>query len=217
MASGAVSKPLEPTRVAVILAAGASSRFGGRPKALLEVNGETAIGRIARVAGEAGFAPAIAVVGAHRVEIERSVSGSEISLVDHPEWARGRTGSLQAGLDSLPGAEEALVWPVDHPFVAGSTLERLRAAADHDPLAIWFLPEYRGQGGHPVLLRRPAFASVRELNAASPLRSLLPRLGPQVRRVPVEDPGVLENADSPDAFWAALEAFRARNEGNDGS
>jgi molybdenum cofactor cytidylyltransferase len=199
---------------AVILSAGESRRFGGQPKALLPVGAEPAIGRIARLCQEAGIARIVAVVGPHRDEIARSVPAGTIEFVENPDWAAGRTGSFQVGANAVPDAEEILLWPVDHPFVAEGTIGRLRAAADRDALAVWFLPTYRGEGGHPILLRRPAIARALGLAPSAPLRSLLPELGPQVRRVVTEDPGVLENVDSPDAYWSARAAWNAREGGS---
>ncbi len=200
-----------PASAAVILSAGASRRFGGRPKALLPVGREVAIARLARICAEAGLERTVAVVGPHRAAIAPALAGGAVEIVPNERWEAGRTGSLQAGLDAVGDVDELLVWPVDHPFADGATIDTLRAAARGDPLAIWFLPTFRGGGGHPILLRSPAFEHVRALAPSAPLRSLLAPLGPQVRRVPVGDAGVLENVDSPDAYEAALEAWRQRS------
>jgi molybdenum cofactor cytidylyltransferase len=202
--------------VAVILSAGASSRFEGQPKALLPVGRELAIARIARLCGEAGADRILAVLGPHHTEIEKSLEGIPVETLENPDWSEGRTGSVQVGLRAVDGASEVLLWPVDHPFVAELTLERLKSAAARDTLALWFLPTFRGGGGHPVLIRRPALDRILELPADAPLRSLLPDLGPQVRRVVVEDPGILENVDSFDAYWSALEAWKGREGATNG-
>jgi molybdenum cofactor cytidylyltransferase len=202
--------------VAVILCAGESRRFGGQPKALLPVGRETAIQRIARIARQAGAMRVIAVLGPHRSAIERSLDGHSIEVEENAQWAEGRTGSVQVGLRAAGEAHPIVVWPVDHPFVAEPTIARLLTAAARDALAVWVLPTFRGGGGHPVVFQRPAVDRVLELPSSAPLRSLLPDLGPQVLRIPVEDPGVLENVDSFDAYWSALAAWRGRGEENDG-
>jgi molybdenum cofactor cytidylyltransferase len=199
-------------RAAVILSAGASTRFGGSPKALLEVGGEPALCRIRRLCEGAGFPAVLVVVGPHRDSIAPVLEGSAATIVENPAWRAGRTGSVQVGLRAAEGAAEVLLWPVDHPFVDERTLGILASAARSDPLATWVLPSYRGQGGHPVLLKPPAMEPVLALGPSVPLRAVLPRLGPQVRRVPVDDPGVLENVDSPQSYWAARAAWQARQE-----
>ncbi|HEV2519241.1 MAG TPA: nucleotidyltransferase family protein [Thermoplasmata archaeon] len=199
-----------PPWSAVILSAGESKRFDGHPKALLEVGSQPAIARIASVCERAGADRTIAVLGPHRAEIEEKLAGRAVEVVENPDWSMGRTGSVQAGLRALADSGSVLVWPVDHPFVRDSTVLRLLDASHRDPLAIWFVPSFRGGGGHPILLREAAIPHVLALAPSAPLRSLLPELGPQVRHVPVEDAGVLENVDSFDAYWSALEAWRGR-------
>jgi molybdenum cofactor cytidylyltransferase len=181
--------------VSVILAAGASTRFEGRPKALLSVSDEPAVARLVRVSREEGFEPRV-VVGAHSSEIRRALPYPPPAVIDNPDWAEGRTGSIQKGLVEVGDEESVLLWPVDHPFVQAMTLRRLRTAAERDAMGVWFIPTFEGFGGHPVLLKPTVLPRVKTLSPATPLRVLLPEFGPQVVRLPVEDPGVRANIDT---------------------
>ena len=67
-------------------------------------------------------------------------------------------------------------------------------------MGVWFVPSFEGFGGHPVLLEPPAIQRIRFLAPAMPLRMLLPEFGPQVVRVPVDDPGVRANVDTEDDY-----------------
>lgn len=198
------SRPL----AAVILAAGASNRFGGFPKACLSIGQETAVHRIVRLCREAGVEPIVVVSGLHDPEIRRSLAGSGATVVRNEEWALGRTGSLNRGLGLVPNGSDVLIWPVDHPFVEPSTLERLDVVREQDALAVWFVPMHLGRSGHPILLRQEALAAVRALSAATPLRQLITAFGPQVRRVPVGDAGVMANVDDRESFQRALDEWR---------
>jgi len=199
-----------PGAAAVILAAGASQRFFGQPKALLPVGSETAIERVTRLAGASGFAPVIVVAGPHIREIEAALHDRSVELVENPDWHLGRTGSVQVGLRAAGDGVPVLLWPVDHPFVDRSSVDTLLRVGREDPLALWLIPTFQGHGGHPVLIRDRALRRIGELEPFAPLRFLLPGLGPEVRRVPVRDPGVAENIDTPDAYRDSLEAWRAR-------
>ena len=88
----------------------------------------------------------------------------------------------------------------------------LLAVTVHDTLGVWFIPTYQSRGGHPVLFRAVVRPHVLELRPDAPLRSLLPEYGPQVRRIAVEDPGVVANVDTPEAYRAALEDWFRRGE-----
>jgi molybdenum cofactor cytidylyltransferase len=197
-----------PPTAAIILSAGASNRHRGFPKACLPIGDETAVRRIVRLCGEARLSPIIAVTGLHDPEIRRALLGTPAQIVRNHRWAAGRTGSLQTGLVQLDGSVDVVVWPVDHPFVDGHTLERLAAARSEDALAVWFLPMFQGRGGHPILLRREVLPAIDGLGPDAPLRQLISAFGPQVRRVAVPDPGVVANVDDPESYRIALEGWR---------
>jgi molybdenum cofactor cytidylyltransferase len=195
---------------ALLLTGGASTRFGGQPKALLTTDERSSIRRLAEVALEEGADPVVAVVGAHRIPIAHELRGLPVQVVEAEEWYEGRTASVQAGLRAIPEDRDVLLWPVDHPFVSSRTVDTLWAVRQHDPLAVWFIPTYRGRGGHPVLWRAGLRGDILDLRSDAPLRSLLPEYGPQVRRVAVEDPGVVANVDTPELYRTAWDEWRAR-------
>jgi molybdenum cofactor cytidylyltransferase len=208
--SGRDPSSTEPSGAAIVLAAGASSRFGGAVKATMPVDGEPAVRRVARIARESGFAPVVVVTGAHRAAVAAALGTGEGEIVDNTNWERGRTGSIQAGLEAVGDARSVLLWPVDHPFAGAMTVDALRIHAEVDAMAVWLVPTYDGRGGHPVLLTSPTFEAILALAPEAPLRSLLPRFGPQVVRVPVRDGGVVANIDTRAAYE---EAEAGRSEG----
>jgi molybdenum cofactor cytidylyltransferase len=200
------------TTSALLLSGGASSRFGGFPKALLGVGERAGVRRMAEICVAAGFDPVVVVVGPHHAAISEEVRGLSVELVDSERWFEGRTASVQAGLRSLPEGRDVLLWPVDHPFVSPRTLDTLGAVRDSDDLGLWFVPSYQGRGGHPVLWKERVRHEVLELRSDAPIRALIPELGPQVRRVPVEDPGVIASIDTPDEYRASYDAWLTRRE-----
>lgn len=161
---------------------------------------------------ELGLDPVVVVAGPHHGPISHELHDLRVEVVNSEEWYLGRTASVQAGLRALPAGSDVLLWPVDHPFVSARTLERLTAARDTDALGLWFVPTYQDQGGHPVLWKEPVRKEVLELRPDAPIRALIPELGPQVRRVPVDDPGVVSNIDTPEQYRDAFDAWLARRE-----
>jgi molybdenum cofactor cytidylyltransferase len=200
------------TTSAILLSGGASTRFGGFPKALVAAGERSAIRRMAEMCLEQGFDPVFAVVGPHHHPIAEELKGLDVQLVPSEQWFEGRTASVQSGLRAAPAGADVLLWPVDHPFVADRTLELLAAARTSDELGVWFVPTYRGQGGHPILWKDRVRSEVLELRPDAPIRALMPELGPQVRRVSVDDPGILESIDTPEEYRAAHDAWLARRE-----
>lgn len=195
---------------ALVLSGGASSRFGGFPKALLSTGERSGVRRIVEICLAQQLDPVMVVLGPHRGPVAHELRDLPVEIVDATDWWEGRTASVQAGLRALPDGRDVLFWPVDHPFVASATVEILRRVSDTDLLGVWFLPTFHGHGGHPVLWRSSVRADILDLRPDAPVRSLLPEFGPQVRRVEVDDPGVVAHVDTPETYQAALDAWRAR-------
>ncbi|HYA57448.1 MAG TPA: nucleotidyltransferase family protein [Thermoplasmata archaeon] len=195
---------------ALILSAGESSRFGGQPKALLSIGPMSAVRRMAALCDALELDPVLVVVGPHSAPISHELRGLNAETVDSPRWFEGRTASIQSGLWAMPPDHDVLFWPVDHPFVLRSTIDALLRARDRDLIGVWFVPTFEDRGGHPVLWRPAVRPDIFDLRADAPLRSLLPEFGPQVLRVPVDDPGVVANVDTPEEYREALRDWEMR-------
>ena len=74
---------------AIVLAAGSSSRLG-QPKALVEWNGETLVGRAVRLLQESGCKPII-VVTRSELQIDVMLSCKDATIVVNPNPEDGRT------------------------------------------------------------------------------------------------------------------------------
>src|ERR1700704_4038870 len=98
---------------AIVLAAGASTRFGSA-KQLVRVAGRpllhTAVGRAADVAGAA----VTVVLGARAAELAPLLTHSQASIVINREWREGMASSIRAGVARPPPSCKAvLLLPVD--------------------------------------------------------------------------------------------------------
>jgi CTP:molybdopterin cytidylyltransferase MocA len=181
---------------AVILAAGAGTRLGGVPKALLQSrDGRTFLATILATAREVGLDHAIVVVGppfgdavaAHARELAAEV-------VVNPEPARGMSSSVAVGFAALEqtSCSSAWLWPVDHPDVSPATLRALVAALGAHAAV---RPVHHGHGGHPPLVRRALwFALAASTGVDGGARTVLQAAG--VHDVAVEDPGCVRDVDT---------------------
>ena len=160
---------------AVVLAAGASTRFGSPKQAVLL---EPVVQRVR----EAGAVDEVVVVlGAHEVETDARV-------VACPEWERGPGASLRCGLAALGDEVEAAVVVLgDGPGIDPRAIDRVVDAwrAGGAPLVG---ATYAGVRLHPLLIAREAWGSVPD----DGLRAL------SAERVPCDDlnaPGDVDFAD----------------------
>jgi CTP:molybdopterin cytidylyltransferase MocA len=131
--------------VAILLAAGAGSRFGGVGHKLDATIGGRSVAEIAIAAAlDSGIGPVLVVTGAHRITFPAGAVE-----VENPDWADGQITSLRRGIDAARdlGATAVVVGLADQPFV---TAEAWRAvAASTSPIAV---ATYGGRRGNPVRL-----------------------------------------------------------------
>jgi CTP:molybdopterin cytidylyltransferase MocA len=159
---------------AVVLAAGASSRFGSPKQALL-------LPRVLERVRASGADDVVVVVGAHDVE-------TDARAVRCPDWERGPGASLRCGLAALGDeVEAAVVILADGPNLSPAAVDRV-VDAWRELGADVVAASYAGERGHPVLLARAAWRAVPDEGA----RALTPVL------VPCDDLGSPGDVDTPD-------------------
>ncbi|MGI0053914.1 MAG: nucleotidyltransferase family protein [Thermoplasmata archaeon] len=203
-------------RLGIVLSAGASRRWGGRPKALLPLGGRPALARILDRLRAAGVPRIRVVVGPEGPQIRAGIGAAESETVEwrtNPDRDSGPLGSVRVGLDGPTGATWIVLWPVDHPFVGPETLPALLRAAGSDPECRWIGPVYGGRGGHPVVLAASESRRVASLPRGATLRTLRDDLGEGVRRLAVPDAGVTVNLNTPEEYHAVVDRIRSRSEG----
>jgi nicotine blue oxidoreductase len=170
---------------AVVLAAGAATRFGGPKQELL-------LPEVLRRLEGSPVDEIVVVEGAHRLP-ENAVSG-RASVVHCTEWERGPGASLRCGLGALSAdVEAAAVVLADGPRLAPDAVTRvIRSWRDDGGDVV--AASYDGKRGHPLLLARSRWDDVPD----DGLRAVAPRL------VPCDDLGFPGDVDTP-ADLAALD------------
>jgi nicotine blue oxidoreductase len=130
----------------------------GRPKALVELDGEPLVRRALRALTDGGLAPVVVVLGARAAGVRRILPAA-VQAVEAPDWADGMGASLRAGLAALEErADAVVVHLVDLPGVPPAAVARLAAVAGPRVLA---RAAYGGRPGHPVLIGCAHWAGVR--------------------------------------------------------
>src|SRR5438067_3834326 len=170
---------------AVVLAAGASTRFGSPKQRVL-------LGPVVERLRESSVGDIVVVLGAHEVDVDART-------VHCPEWARGPGASLRCGLRALgPDVEAAVVVLVDGPELAPAAVDRVVAAwrEGREPIVA---ASYGGIRGHPVVLARSIWPLVPDDGARS-LGAVL---------VPCDDLGFPGDVDVADDLPRWLKSHRS--------
>jgi CTP:molybdopterin cytidylyltransferase MocA len=180
----------------LILAGGASQRMG-EPKALLELDGLTFVQLGVALLRRAGCAPVLVVDGAHPLD---AIPGA--SLVHNLGWRAGPLSSLQLGLTRAlelePRLDALVVHHVERPRVQAQTVTARLDSARTEPDCVW-QPSFAGRSGHPLVWPRALFEALLDLSPEHDSARTLLR-GPASaarRKLEVDDPGVLDNIDTP--------------------
>ena len=180
---------------AIVLAAGASTRFGSA-KQLVRVAGRpllhTAMARAADVAGSA----VSVVIGAHAAELTPLLTHTQASIVINRDWREGMASSIRTGVARLPASCNAvLLILVDQAAVTAEDLKRLVSAWRRQPDYI-VAARYGMTTGVPAIFPRSAFADLTSLRGDVGARALLQRNPDRVVRVPMASAAI--DIDTPE-------------------
>ena len=188
---------------AIVLAAGRSSRMGDF-KPLLQAEGTPLIAWAIRAFKQAGIADVVVVVGYRREDVEAAASAEGAEVLTNAEPDAGMFSSLRVGVLGLDDAvTRFFVLPADVPLVRPETVGRVAREAHAASLADGVraevaVPVHRGVSGHPPLLSVGLRDEIRRSDPPGGLRELLEGHAGSTLVVPVDDPGVLLDADTPD-------------------
>lgn len=150
---------------AVLLAAGAGSRLGGRPKALLELGGVPLVMRQLVALSGAGVDELVIVLGHHAQAIEAAVGQFPITIARNPSPDDGQASSVRIGLNALsPRLDAVIVALADQPMIDSQDIVALIAAFKKRGDASMVVPRVRSVGSDEALPGNPVMfdAALRE-------------------------------------------------------
>ena len=187
---------------AVILAAGLSSRMG-EFKPLMNLCGKTMIERTIEPFVEAGISPVVVVTGRDHEMLEAALKDFPVTCVFNTEYASCEMlDSVKVGLNKLaalaPGYENVFIEPADVPLYGKDTLLKLLENAK-EKKRYALRPLFNGKNGHPILISADLVPEILQYKGERGLKGALEYLDCFIN-VPVENEGVLLDADTPEDF-----------------
>jgi molybdenum cofactor cytidylyltransferase len=190
--------------VAIILAAGRSTRMGGPNKLLAELDGKKLV-RIATEQALASKASDVVVVTGHQAElVEQALAGLKVRFVRNPDFAGGLASSVKAGIAAVPpNADGAVVCLGDMPLIDANLIDRLIESFAPDRGNLIVVPVADGRRGNPVLWSRRFFNELMTLEGDIGARHLIAKHGEAVAEVAVQGDSAFLDIDTPQALEAA--------------
>jgi len=191
---------------AVVLAAGMSSRMGSN-KLLADLDGKPLVRHAVEAAIASHASPVIVVTGRDADPIKAALRGLNVRFVDNPDFSKGLSTSLKAGISAVPQVcDGALILLGDMPGVGAALIDRLVAGFDPFEDRAIVVAARQGKQGNPVLWARRFFPEIEAIEGDVGARNLVGIYGELVCEIEAGDDAPLTDIDTPQA----LEAYRAR-------
>jgi molybdenum cofactor cytidylyltransferase len=195
---------------AVVLAAGMSRRMG-QLKMLLPFGEKPMLARVIETLLAAqNISPILVVTGYAEQEIVPVVDVYSPVIVHNADYeAGGMLSSAQTGVRALPADCPAFFLVLgDQPMVQTKTLRALYSAWHGTNFAV-VVPVYGGRRGHPVLFSARCAPGILALPADATLKTVVTRYAAETYELPVPDPAILADVDTPEDYANALRLWQA--------
>ncbi|SDT56633.1 molybdenum cofactor cytidylyltransferase [Pseudarthrobacter equi] len=192
----------------IVLAAGAGTRLGLGPKALLPYRGRPLVEAIAGTLFDGGCRDVVVVLGAGAAEVAAAADLGRFRTAVNPDWLSGMGSSFLLGEKKADPADHLLVALVDQPGLTPETVARLLAV--HRPGRITAAayrrrdlpdggPGSHLQRGHPLLIDSSLRAAVAAtVTGDAGARGFLRAHPELVDEVDCSDQSTGEDVDTPD-------------------
>lgn len=145
--------------IAVLLAAGAGTRLGLGPKALLPFGESSLVERAAASLFAAGCAEVLVVIGAGAEDVKALQRGnsdfSRCQLIFNPNWRSGMGSSFRVGIEAAVknNTQSIMVALVDQPSMSADVVQKVLTRHHAGRITAAVYTESRGKlrRGHPVV------------------------------------------------------------------
>jgi molybdenum cofactor cytidylyltransferase len=180
---------------AIVLAAGASTRFGSA-KQLVRIGDRPLLSLVAGRAAEVVGQALLIVLGAQAAELAPLLKHSAGSTVVNRDWREGLASSIRTGIARLPpSCAGVMLVLADQACVTAEDLRRLAGAWRRQPLGV-AAAQYGGTVGAPAIFPRHLFSELSDLRGDSGARVLLKRHADSLVKVPMTSAAF--DLDTPD-------------------
>ena len=171
----------------------------GRPKLLLPFRGRPLIAAVVDALRAGGVGAIVLVTAPEDEELRAWARQAGVEVAINPDPERGMLSSIQEGLAALLRDQILLVSPADLPNLRSDSVAELlrRMTAAGAPLAV---PVYQGRRGHPLAIAPALIPEIPALDPAIGLKQLRDRHAAELLEVPVDDPGVVSDVDTPEDY-----------------
>ena len=218
--TGAIKKEIAPSAesatvvAGILLVAGSSSRMGF-PKPLLPFGDQTLLTLLLERILKSDLARVIVVLGPKAEEIKKEIrkvkDSSKMSLVYNPDFKKGLSSSISAGLAQIdPQISGVMFLMGDQPLLTTDVINKLIREFKKSPAPIT-VPLYGKIPGNPAVFRTFLVPELQEVTGDTGGRELIKKYWDQVRKVPIRHQRIGWDMDTWEDYQRVLKSFRPKN------
>jgi molybdenum cofactor cytidylyltransferase len=156
----------EVKSVAIILAAGSSSRMG-QSKQLLKIGNESLLRQTVQTVTNSGVEETVIILGSGQQAHQEEIIDLPVKVIYNPDWQKGIGSSLKCGVrfieERFPACETILVTVCDQPLLSSKHLRILHDSYQSEKNSI-VSSYYSDSPGVPVLFNRSMFKKLLEVD-----------------------------------------------------
>ena len=198
----------------VILAAGNSTRMGNDNKLLKSIGDAPLIRNTAIEMLKSDLDSCSIVLGYQSDKVADVIKDLNVNLILNPLWKEGQASSLRAAINTLDSTySDLLIMLGDLPGIKSSHINSIieeHLLTDNRKSKIT-IPSFKGQKGNPVIWGRSFFHDLSNLEGDVGGRALFSEHPAAINILEMDDPWVVEDADTPEDFE---NFFKHKKQGN---
>ena len=179
----------------ILLAAGAGVRFGGH-KLLQRLPDGTSIGVASLRNLHAALARSLAVVRVGDVELQRLLSDERVPVIECADAGLGMGHSLATAVAHESMATGWVIALGYMPRISPNTIARVARELERGARIV--VPIFAGRRGHPVGFSSVFRDQLMALRGDAGARGILSAYATSIRELEVEDPGIVQDVDTPE-------------------
>lgn len=195
--------------VAVILAAGLSTRMAPQNKLLLDFGGEPLVRRLAREALASRAAQVFVVVGHDRWNVRKAIGELPVAIVENPDYTESQMTSVRAGVLAAPEARGYLIIPGDMPLLTAGDFDRLITRFEELGAEKAVVPFDETERGNPIVIPGWSREEMYRRGINFGCRNLLINYPELVSPLKTAEPQFFQDCDTPEAYRDLLALFEA--------
>jgi molybdenum cofactor cytidylyltransferase len=192
-----------PMLSAILLAAGESKRMG-KPKQLMPLGKNTLLEQVIDNLLDSSVDETIVVLGHKAREISRTIASRPVRIALNPDYRRGMSTSIIAGLKRVDPRSRAVMLTLgDQPLVESDTINQLIEAFNKNNKGI-AIPTHQGRRGNPVIFDLKYKPELLKLEGDIGGRGIIKNHPHDVLEVPVDSESVISDIDTREDYQSHL-------------